>query len=133
MFLGDHIIKPGSGHGQQLPLIAHAAGMVEEVPDGDLFLYVGPPGKVFPDVVVQVQFSLPRQQHDGIGCELFGDRSHVKDGVGADRNPVFEVSHAVSFRKDQTVIADYSYRATRAGSAVPFLKDAVDPIGYGSR
>ena len=95
--IGDEILRIAPARQpQQRPLIANAAGVVEQVAEGDALTEVGQLGNVFVHVVVEGKFSLLRKQEDRSGGELFGHGGHVEDGGGGDGNVVVQIGHSIA-------------------------------------
>src|SRR6266853_1383239 len=68
---------------------------------------------VLANVVIERQKSLFSSQHWTGGCELLGDRTHVKNRFRRKRNSEFEVGHAVTFSVDKVTVPYHTKCAAR--------------------
>src|SRR4051812_47840296 len=107
---------PATLEAEQAPLVAQAAGVREQVADGDALAEVGYLGEVFPDVVVERQLAVLRQQDERRRGELFGDRTALEHRLLGDRRAILEVGHAIAVRVERLAILGETDRA--AGSSL---------------
>ena len=70
--VSDHVVGPPSGEVQQVPLVTHAARVMQQLADRHHLAKVMQLRKVFADVVVQRQFSILDDEADREGGKLFG-------------------------------------------------------------
>jgi len=68
--------------------------VVEEVADGDRPLVLRKLGNVFPDVVLELELAVEREEDSRGRRELLGDRAGFEDRRGLVRDVVFEVGFA---------------------------------------
>ena len=87
------------------PPVAESARVMDEHPHRDGLAVVGHLGEVLPDVVVEVDASVQREQDRGRRGELFRDRARLEYGLGRVRKVPLEVRHAVCARHDLLSIA----------------------------
>ncbi len=101
----DYIIHSPAGHGEQVPLVAETAGVMDEMIDRDRSSEVVHLGKVLADVVVDIQLTLISKRGDRVSGELFGNRSNVEYGGGSDLYMLFDVGISKSFTLDDLSIS----------------------------
>ena len=79
---------------------------------GDAVTVVRDLGNVLPDVVVQPQASILREERNRVRGELLRDRGDVKDRSRGDGDRVLEVRHAVSVQVHRLAILRDAERAS---------------------
>ena len=132
ILVADHVVAHApAGEGEQRPLVAETAGVVEQVAYGDGLAEVGEFGDVFADGVVEAELAALLQQDDAGGDELLGDRGYVEDAVGGERDVVVEVGHAVGAGQDGAAVAVDGDGATGRAGLVPGGEEGVDAVGRG--
>ncbi len=114
-----------AGEPFEVPEVAEAAGMVDEVPDRDGMSEVGHLRHVLADIVIEGELTSVRQQRDARSRELLRDRPHVENGLRCERNVKFEIGHPV-----RAAIRNLSFAHDRAGTAgrirlIPLLENLV--------
>lgn len=57
------------------------------------------------------------------------DAIYMEDRIGNDRNPVFQIGHAVAAGVDDLTVPLDSEGCPGGVGPIPFLKQAVDPVG----
>jgi hypothetical protein len=97
----------------QCEVVAQTARMMDEVTDGDALAVVGHLGDVFPDIVVERDLPILRQEGNGHRRELLRIRPDVEDRSRSDRNVVLQVGHTVSARIGDLAIANHGQGAAR--------------------
>ncbi|EEF93638.1 hypothetical protein CATMIT_01731, partial [Catenibacterium mitsuokai DSM 15897] len=90
----------------QHQVIAQAAGVLEQVAQGDGLAVVGQLGHVLAHVVVERELAVAFQQQHRGGGELLGGRADVEHGVGADRHAQFQVGLAVALVERDRAVAE---------------------------
>ena len=126
--VADGCVELAAGQRHQVEVVAHAAGVMQEVVDGDRRAVVGQLRQIRPDVVAERQRAVERQQHDARGRELLGDRSDVEDGVGGNGDPVVEIREAVPPRVEDLAAPRDPDRTARPGGRHLLADERVDPF-----
>ena len=75
--------------------VANAAGMRQQMIDGDRVPEVGQRRDVLADIVGQRQFPILDERENGHGDELLSDRAGVQERVRGERDVAFEVSQPI--------------------------------------
>jgi hypothetical protein len=128
--VGDEVQRVApSGQPQQVQLVAEAARVVDEMPQGDGNAEVGQLREVLTDVVVQGQLPVLREQEDRGGRELLRYRGHVERRRGRDAHVVVEVGQAVAPLVDDPPLPDHGQGAARRVGLVDLREELVDGGG----
>ena len=115
-----------AGKAEQRPLVADTAGVIDQMSDRDCLPEVRQFRHVLPDLVVQCQLAVLREQQDRSGRELFRHRRDVEDGGRREAHVVVEIRHAVgAAQHGPAVLIDSHGAAWRAGDG-KFLEDLID-------
>lgn len=86
--------------------------MGEHIFDEDRFPGVGRVWEIFRDAVVEADFALFNEHHDGGGDELLAHRAGLKKCFGFYRDVQLHVSEAIAFgEKDLTAVVNADLRA----------------------
>ena len=112
--------------------VADAAGVVEQVADGDGLPAFGGFGQVGAHGLVKADFAVFHEEHHGGGCEHFADGGCLKHGVGRDGDLVFYVCQPVALLFDDVTVAVDA--DGKAGDFLPLklgLGEVVDGVGEG--
>src|ERR1700677_3971822 len=128
LVLRDDVLQTPPCKRQRLPLVANAAGMLQEIADRDLVAVIRQLGQVFLNLVIKGKLAIQLEKHDGHCRELLGNRCYVEDGVGLDRDAVFEIGDSVSFRENQFAVLYDRYRGTRGIRCIPVLENRVNLV-----
>ena len=120
------ILEPVAAQAHQRVDVANAARVVNEMANRDGRAIVRELWKIFPDVVVERELPLKRQQRDARGGELLGVGPDVVDHLGRIRDVVVEIRHAVTALVQIAVVLDGANRAARRGGLVVLCEDPVD-------
>jgi hypothetical protein len=122
----DHVFQAPAGQAQQGPLVAQAAGVLDQLAYRDRCAEVLQLGQILADVVIEAKLAVLREQVDREGGELLRDRGNVERGGNLVRRRAFDISHAVSRAADDlAVLYDGQHRARR-GRPIPCREQSVD-------
>jgi hypothetical protein len=109
--------------------VADATGVVHQVRQGDALAEIGKRRDVIAHGVLDVEFSLRRQQQDGRAGELLADRGDAERRSRADRNAKLDVRHAGGAVQHQRVLAHHADRHAWSGGALPRRQQPIgDPL-----
>ena len=130
-FFRDHVVHVIAGHCQQVELVAQAAGVMDQVADGDGFAVVGQFGHVLADVVVEREQALVGQHGDGEGGELLRHRGQQEHRGRRDGDVVLQVGAAVAALIDDLAVFHDGHRRAGHIGPVPRGEEGVYPGGEG--
>ncbi len=91
-----NIASPHASQCGQGIVVADAAGVMNEVLDGDRTLIAGNLRKILLNPIIQGKFPLPCQKQNAHCCKLLGDGGNREDGFSVKRNVIVQISHAVA-------------------------------------
>src|SRR3954468_21663277 len=111
---------------EQAPLVAESAGMREQVADRDRpAAEVGDFREVLPNVIVERELPVLREEDDRARRELLGARAALEHGGVRVGHAVLEVRRAIALRVERLSVLREAYPATRR-LPVERGKDAID-------
>ena len=111
---------------EQPPLVTEAAGVSEQVPNGDRLPEPGHFRQVLPDIVVEGELAVLRQQHDCRGRELLGHGPAFEYRLRRIGHVVLEIREPIRARKDGLAVLAQTHRAPGRPSAAEAGERAVD-------
>ena len=112
--------------------VADAAGVVEQVADGDGLPAFGGFGQVGAHGLVKADFAVFHEEHHGGGGEHFADGGRLKHGVGGYGDLVFDIRQPVALLFDDFAVAvDAECDAGDFLAGKLGLGEVVDGVGKG--
>src|SRR5262245_40807943 len=105
--LSGGIVRPDATFPQSFETIlqpGQSRCVSEEMAHGDVFPLTRGIGEIMRNGIVQSDFALFHQEHNGCRGKLFGDRSQLKYGVRCDRYIMFEVGHPITLQLNDLAI-----------------------------
>ena len=106
----------------QVFVVGQTAGVIEKIPNGNIFTVGGKIREHFRESLVIAELSIMDEQHDSHGAKLFGERGEAKIGVLVDFRVCPQIADTVSFFKRCACIFAYEY-----GQSGSFF------LGYGTK
>src|SRR5713226_226986 len=103
--VSGHAVGINSGKLHQAQVVAQAAGVIQQMQNGN-FLAVGRQlGNVLPDVIVDGKFALFLEQENAGGGELLGRGTNIEDELRGAGDILFDVRQAVALGVDDFAVA----------------------------
>ncbi len=130
--LGQDVVHALARHDAQLPLVVQAAGVVEQVQDGDLGPEIGHLGQVLADVVAGRELAGRLEHGDGQGRELLGYGGDMEDRRRRDGDAVFELGAAETLAIDNQAVLDYGHGTAGCVEPLPLGEQGID-LGFEGR
>jgi len=122
----DEVVVSPAGQPEEGPLVAQAAGVVDELANRDRYAEVGHLRDVLADIVVQPEPGFGVQEQGAESGELLGDRGEVEDRARGDRDVLLQVGHAVTPAVDDLAILNDRQRRSRRVRPIPGREELVD-------
>lgn len=125
VLFGDHVLHAPSGHGQQVPLVAQPAGVVEQLANPDDMTEVRQFRQVAAHVVVQRQLSVLGEQQYRKRRELLRQRRDMEGRGRRDRTVLLDIGHAEPAPVDDLAVLDHLHGCARRVGPVPSREQGV--------
>jgi hypothetical protein len=129
VLLGSFVHLPPPGQTQQRPLVAQAARVVEEVPQGDALRARGHAGHVTRDMISEGKLAGVLEHEHSPRRELLGQRGDVEHRIRHDLRAVLEIGHAVSLCMNDLAVLHHTHRIARQVGIRPVAEERVDLSG----
>ena len=66
------------------------------------------------------------EQNNGVGSKLFGNGSHVKQGLWFIWNGIFKIGHSIAFGENKRIISYDTHCAAWTILCIPFQEQAIN-------
>src|ERR1044071_963784 len=112
---------------QQVEVVPEAAGMVQQMPDGDGPGVAGNLREVLLNLIVQRQLAVLGQEHHRKRGELLGHRADIEDGGGSNGELELDARETIALGVREPAVPHHPERTARGTRGGEAAEDRVDP------